>query len=62
MLKFADKAGIKDVFLDEQVFGASYNLIPWFGDFSNYLASDLVTSDLAFHQRKKFIRDVKKFF
>ena len=28
----------------------------------NYLASDIVPPDLSFHQRKKFMHDVKKFF
>ena len=37
-------------------------MIPWFADFANYLASDIVPSDLSFHQRKKFMYDVKKFF
>ena len=41
---------------------ASQDLIPWFADFSNYLASNIVPSDLSFHQRKKFMYDVKKFF
>ncbi|XP_015165454.1 uncharacterized protein [Solanum tuberosum] len=31
-------------------------------DFANYLASDLVSSDLSFHQSKKFMSDLKKFF
>ena len=41
---------------------ASNDLIPWFADFANYLASDIVPPDLSFHQRKKFMHDVKKFF
>ena len=28
----------------------------------NYLASDIIPSDLSFHQRKKFMYDVMKFF
>ena len=41
---------------------ASRDLISWFADFANYLASDIVTSNLPFNQRKKFMHDVKKFF
>ena len=37
-------------------------MIPCFADFANYLASDIVPSDLSFHQSKKFMYDVKKFF
>ncbi|KAK4713402.1 hypothetical protein R3W88_019309 [Solanum pinnatisectum] len=44
------------------VLAASHDLIPWFTDFANYLASDLVPPILSFHQRKKFMHDVKKFF
>ena len=37
-------------------------MIPWFTDFANYLASDIVPLNFSFHQRKRFINDVKKFF
>ena len=62
MRELAEKAKIDDTFHDEHVLAASHDLIPWFADFANYLASDLVPSDLSFHQRKKFMHDVKKFF
>ncbi|WMV32915.1 hypothetical protein MTR67_026300 [Solanum verrucosum] len=62
MLKLGDGDEINDTFPDEQVLAASQYLIPWFADFPNYLASDLVPPDLSFHQRKKFMHDVKKFF
>ena len=57
-----DKAEIDDTFRDEHVLAASQDLIPWFTDFANYLASDIVPPDLSFHQMKKFIHDVKNFF
>ena len=56
------KVEIDDTFPDEHVFSASHGLISWFADFENYLASDIVPSNLSFHQRKKFMHDVKKFF
>jgi len=62
MLKLGDGVEINDAFPDEQVLAACYDLIPWFADFANYLASDLVASNLSFDQRKKFMSDVKKFF
>ena len=41
---------------------ACKDLIRWFADFANYLASDIVPPDMSFHQRKKFMHDVKMFF
>ena len=62
MRELGDKNDIDDTFPDEHVLAASQDLIPWFVDVANYLASDIVPSDLSFHQRKKFMYDVKKFF
>ena len=41
---------------------ASPDLIPWFADLVNCLASDIVPLDLYFHQSKKFMHNVKNFF
>ena len=57
-----DKAEIDDTFRDEHVLAASQDLIPWFTDFANYLASDIVPPDLSFYQGKKFMHDVKNSF
>ena len=62
MRDLGDKTDIDDTFPDEHVLAASQDLIPWFADFANYMASDILPSDLSFNQRKKFIHDVKKFF
>ena len=62
MTKLGDKTDIGDTFPDEHVLAASQDLITWFADFANYVASDIVPSDLSFHQRKKFMYDMKKFF
>ena len=62
MRELGDKSDIDYNFPDEHVLAASQDLIPWFADFANYLASDIVPSDLSFHQRKKFMYDVKNFF
>ena len=56
-----EEAEIDDVFLDEHILAASQDLISWFADIVNYLASDIVLSDLTFHKRKEFMHDVKKF-
>ena len=36
-------------FPDKHVLAASHDLISWFTDLANYLASDIVPSDLLFH-------------
>ena len=58
----AEKAEIDDTFPEKHVLAASHDLIPWFANFANYLSNDIVPSDLSFHQRKKFMHDLKKFF
>ena len=57
-----EKDEIYDTFADEHVLAASQYLIPWFGDFMNYLDSDIVPSDLSFHHKKKFMHDDEKPF
>lgn len=62
MLKIEDSVEIDDTFPDAQVLAASHDLIPWFADFANYIVSDVVPSDLSFHQHRKFMLDVRRFF
>ena len=62
MRELGENVEIDDTFPDEHVLAASHELIPWFSDFANYLSSNIVPSDLSFHQRKRFMDDVKKFF
>ena len=62
MRELGDNTEIDDTFPDEHVLAASQDLILWFTDFTNNLASDIDPPDLSFHQRKKFMYDVKKFF
>ena len=45
MLKLGDGAEINDAFHTKQVLAASHDLIAWFVDFANYLASDMVSLD-----------------
>ena len=52
MRELGDKTYFDDTFPDEHVLAASQDLIPWFADFANYLASDIVPSNLSFHQKK----------
>ena len=46
----------------EHFIAASQDMNTWFADFVNYLASDIVLPDLSFHQRTKFMHDVKNSF
>ena len=61
MRELGDKTKINVILSYEHALAASQDLIPWFPDFMNYLASDIIPPDLSFHQRKKFMYDVKKF-
>ena len=58
MKELGQKADIDDTFPDEHALAASHDLIPWVADFANYLANDIVPSDLPFHKRKKFMHVV----
>ena len=62
MRELGSYTNIDDTFPDQHVLAALQDLIPWFADFANYLASDIISSDMSFHQRKNFMYDVKKFF
>ena len=62
MREVGEKAEIDNAFRNEHVLAASQLLIPWFSVFVNYLASDIFSLDLSFHQRKKLMYDVKTFF
>ena len=62
MHKVGEKDEINDSFPSEHVLAASQDLIPRFADFVNYFGSDIDPLDLSFHQRKKFMYDVKRLF
>lgn len=60
--KLGDDFEIGDYFLDERVLEEYHNLIPWFANFANYLACDLISKDLSFQQQWRFMHEVRKFF
>ena len=62
MLELGERAGTNKAFLDQHLLEGSQDLIPLFFDIANNFASDLVPPNFLFHQRKKFMHDVKKFF
>ncbi|KAI3472472.1 hypothetical protein Pfo_031258 [Paulownia fortunei] len=51
---------IKDFFPGEFILAIKDNL-PWYADFMNYLASGLLPPNLTYHQKKKFLHDVKSY-
>ena len=55
-----EKIPIKENFLDE--FVLALTKFPWYADFANFLVSGVLPKDLNFHQRKKFLHDVKNYF
>ncbi|XP_060190996.1 uncharacterized protein LOC132620349 [Lycium barbarum] len=57
-----DGLEINESFPDEQVMAGSHDMIPWYADFANFHASDIMPGDLNFHQKKKFLSDARKFY
>ena len=51
MRDLGDKTDIDDTFPNEHVLAALQDLIPWFADFANYMASNIVPSNLSFGLR-----------
>ncbi|XP_049356741.1 uncharacterized protein LOC125821367 [Solanum verrucosum] len=47
---------------NQVVLAATFDLIPWFADFANFVVSDLMPEGLAYQQRKRFLHDVAKYF
>ncbi|XP_017970395.1 PREDICTED: uncharacterized protein LOC108660654 [Theobroma cacao] len=57
-----DSTLIKEMFRDEQILQVGKKSLPWYADFVNYLVSNIIPPDLNFHQKKKFLHDVKFYF
>ena len=49
MCELGENDEIEDTFPDKHVLATSHDLIPWFTNFANYLASDIVPSNSSFH-------------
>ena len=58
MRELGDKTKIDDTFPDEHVLAASQDLIPWYANFANYQASNIIPPELSFQQIKNFMYDV----
>ncbi|KAJ4724585.1 Transposon Ty3-I Gag-Pol polyprotein [Melia azedarach] len=55
-------SAIKEVFPDEQLFSLKTWKAPWYADFVNYLACNILPDDLSFQQKKKFFSEVKHYY
>ena len=54
---------IRETFPDECILKVNHvHNTPWFADIANYLACGLMSIDMTYHQRKKFLHDVKYYF
>ncbi|XP_065851243.1 uncharacterized protein [Euphorbia lathyris] len=53
---------IRDDFPDEHLYQVESIMSPWYADFANYLATDIVPEGLSSQQRKKFFFDIKQYF
>ena len=40
----------------------SNNHLPWYADYVNYLVGGVLPPDQSFHQKKKFLADVRRFY
>ena len=56
-----DNEPINDKFPDEQLWAAQDMSIPWFADIVNYLVANLMPPDLNYHQKKRFVAEVKDY-
>ena len=53
-----DRACIQEMFPDEQLMRIEAS-VPWYANYVNYLACGVLPADLSYHQKKKFLHDVK---
>ena len=52
---------INKEFPDERLYAVKTDDVPWYADFVNYLASNVIPPELNYPQKKKFFSDVKHY-
>ena len=57
-----EEGSIDDELRDEHLMSIMSNTHPWFADYANYLASGVVPHDLNAQQKKRFFKEVKRYF
>ncbi|XP_075503968.1 uncharacterized protein LOC142541296 [Primulina tabacum] len=56
-----EEEAIQETFPDEQLFEVN-TVIPWFADIANFLSCGTLPPDLSYHQKKKFVHDIKFYY
>ncbi|CAM8895394.1 unnamed protein product [Rhodiola kirilowii] len=57
-----DKLLMTDSLAGEQLMSVDVDVVPWYVDFVNHLACEIIPPDLSHNQKRKFLSDVKKYF
>ncbi|XP_073061662.1 uncharacterized protein [Primulina eburnea] len=56
-----EEGAIQETFPDDQLFEVN-SVLPWFADIANYLSCGTLPPDMSYHQKKKFVHDIKFFY
>ncbi|CAM9000390.1 unnamed protein product [Rhodiola kirilowii] len=56
------KEPIRDTLIGEELLAIREESMPWYADFVNYLACEIIPPDLTYNQKKRFLHDVKSYF
>ena len=56
-----EESSIKAEFPNEYLYSLNLSIIPWYANYVNYLASEILPSNLSYQQKKKFFSDVKHY-
>ncbi|GJU52039.1 reverse transcriptase domain-containing protein [Tanacetum coccineum] len=60
--KSSDDSEVDDNFLGETFMEINTKNEPWFADFANYLAADIIPKGMTYQQKNKFFYDLKHYF
>ncbi|GJX83668.1 reverse transcriptase domain-containing protein [Tanacetum coccineum] len=58
----SDDSEVEDYFPGETLIEINTKDEPWFADFANYLASDIIPKGMTYQQMNKFFSDIKHYF
>ncbi|XP_073046163.1 uncharacterized protein [Primulina eburnea] len=56
-----EEGAIQETFPDEQLFEVN-SILPWFADIANFLSCRTLPPNMSYHQKKKFVHDIKFFY